>query len=261
MAESSNDALAGTGPLEAVGETVARSLRTDILRGHYRAGERLPSERDLSARFGASRALVREALKRLEQLGLADIQPGGARVRPLSEASLEVVGHLIELDGRLDVELLGQALSVMQALLGQAARAMSARASDAELAALQSLIDEMLEPSTASSRRIELRLALGHGIMAASQNLILQLISNGLLGQINPRLLATPRVAEPVLGAAPDAARVRALRDAIGNRDSDRIVELMRALMESTHAAVVAAIAATGNTRAADESPTEETCP
>ena len=51
--------------------SIAAELRDDILRGHYRSGERLPSERDLAERFGVHRSTVRSAVKRLEQLGIA----------------------------------------------------------------------------------------------------------------------------------------------------------------------------------------------
>jgi GntR family transcriptional repressor for pyruvate dehydrogenase complex len=43
-------------------DEIARALRDEILRGGYRPGERLPSERDLAARMGANRSSVREAL-------------------------------------------------------------------------------------------------------------------------------------------------------------------------------------------------------
>lgn len=59
---------------------IAALVRGEILDQRYREGERLPSERDLAVRFKASRGAVREALSQLEQIGLIDIQPGGARV-------------------------------------------------------------------------------------------------------------------------------------------------------------------------------------
>ena len=52
-------------------------LRNEILLGQYRQGERLPSERDLSARFDVTRNVVRESIKKLEQLGIASVTPGG----------------------------------------------------------------------------------------------------------------------------------------------------------------------------------------
>ena len=79
-------------------ERVARELREDILRRRYRSGDRLPSERDLAARMQVSRGAVREAFRALAQLGLIVIAPGGARAAPVEEASLDVLGHLIELD-------------------------------------------------------------------------------------------------------------------------------------------------------------------
>ena len=47
-------------------EEVAEVLRDEILRGQYRPGERLPSERELASRFETSRGAVREAVTKLE---------------------------------------------------------------------------------------------------------------------------------------------------------------------------------------------------
>ena len=65
-------------------ESIAAQLRNDILDGTYKAGERLPAERDLASRLGVNRGSVREALKKLEQMGLVVIRRGdGATVRHL----------------------------------------------------------------------------------------------------------------------------------------------------------------------------------
>ena len=61
-------------------EEITDILREEILRGQYRAGERLPSERDLSARFEANRGAVREAVKKLEQLGIVDVKPAAVNL-------------------------------------------------------------------------------------------------------------------------------------------------------------------------------------
>ena len=78
-------------------ECITATLRDEILSGQYRAGERLPSERDLASRFQANRGAIRESLKKLEQLGIASINPGGVRIIPLEEASLSIVGPLLDL--------------------------------------------------------------------------------------------------------------------------------------------------------------------
>lgn len=60
--------------------TASRALTTvlvrDILAGSYAPGERLPTEREMAEEFRVSRHVVREALKRLETLGLVRIRQG-----------------------------------------------------------------------------------------------------------------------------------------------------------------------------------------
>lgn len=51
-------------------------LSDGILAGEMRPGDKLPSDRNLSAMFGVGRTSVREALKVLSVLGLIDILPG-----------------------------------------------------------------------------------------------------------------------------------------------------------------------------------------
>ena len=57
-------------------EAVAHELLVLILGGHLAAGERLPSERQLAARFGVSRPTIREALSALESRGLVETRVG-----------------------------------------------------------------------------------------------------------------------------------------------------------------------------------------
>ena len=95
---------------------IAGLLRREILTGQYRIGERMPSERDLAARFKVSRGAVREALSQLEQQGVIEILPGGARVKPLEEASLAVLGPLLALEEVPDPELVDQFLEIFSML-------------------------------------------------------------------------------------------------------------------------------------------------
>ena len=106
-------------------EEVMSVLRREVLEGQYRPGERLPSERDLAARFQTTRGIVRVALKKLEQLGIADVQPGGARVVPVEQASLDVVGHLLALQDPPDPDLVDQVLEVAGALVAASALLLS----------------------------------------------------------------------------------------------------------------------------------------
>jgi GntR family transcriptional regulator, transcriptional repressor for pyruvate dehydrogenase complex len=70
---------------------IATRLEQAILGGEFAPGERLPSERVLSARLGVSRSVVREALGRLTSLGLVRSQHGsGTRVEAPSPRQLAV---------------------------------------------------------------------------------------------------------------------------------------------------------------------------
>lgn len=55
---------------EKVSQAVVRQIELLILRGILRPGERLPSERELSERFGVSRPSLREAVAYLQEAGL-----------------------------------------------------------------------------------------------------------------------------------------------------------------------------------------------
>ncbi|KIN71015.1 phosphonate metabolism transcriptional regulator PhnF [Sulfitobacter guttiformis] len=57
-------------------KAIAASLRQDIAEGLYRAGDKLPTEAVLSARFGVNRHTVRQALAALADEGLVHARRG-----------------------------------------------------------------------------------------------------------------------------------------------------------------------------------------
>ena len=57
-------------------QTIAREIQTMIQSGELKPGEKIPSQRDFSIRFGVSRASLREALLTLETLGLLKTEAG-----------------------------------------------------------------------------------------------------------------------------------------------------------------------------------------
>lgn len=78
-------------------EHIVRAIEQAMLAGEIAPGDRLPSERDLMARFASGRGTVREALIALKRMGLVSLSPGeracaiqptaGALVRELSGAA------------------------------------------------------------------------------------------------------------------------------------------------------------------------------
>jgi DNA-binding FadR family transcriptional regulator len=167
-------------PFTSQGSSIAANLRDDILSGHYRCGERLPSERDLAQSFGVHRSTIREAFKRLEQLGVAEIHPGGARVAPLENASLDVVEHLLALDSLPDPEILDQALEAISGFRAMAARLGTERADSVQRARMLSIIEAMMAADLEHEIQVNMVEELADCFVEASDNMVLRLMRNGL---------------------------------------------------------------------------------
>ena len=57
-------------------KAIADGLRDDIARLHYKAGDKLPTEAELAARYGVNRHTVRRALKDLAEAGMVHARRG-----------------------------------------------------------------------------------------------------------------------------------------------------------------------------------------
>lgn len=169
-------------------EVVLRVLRDEVLGGRFRPGERLPSERDLASRFETTRGVVRVALKKLEQLGVADVQPGGARVLPLSEASLDAVGHLLELDSLPDPELVDQILEMLGALMAASTRRSVERGLPEELSRSRKLVGELCRPDLGETERRALVHELGNVFLESNDNLVMGIARRSLRAELLARL-------------------------------------------------------------------------
>lgn len=59
-----------------VGEQVLEQMKRMLISGEWKAGQKLPSENELSEQFGISRITVRQALQKLNALGLLETRVG-----------------------------------------------------------------------------------------------------------------------------------------------------------------------------------------
>jgi GntR family transcriptional repressor for pyruvate dehydrogenase complex len=129
-------------------EDVAEQLRDAILDGRFPSGEKLPPERELAEEFRVNRTSVREAIKVLEGLGLVSVRQGdGATVRPLIDASFDILPPMIFHGGRIDAELIAELAEVMMPLLFEMARLAIARRRRGHLEALGRLRDVIADAS------------------------------------------------------------------------------------------------------------------
>ena len=88
---------------------IAAKLRRAIIEGAYGLNERLPAERELADLFKTSRGTIREALRRLQELGMVDRQIGSGTFvtyRQVSEHTeiADVTSPLELIEVRLGIE-------------------------------------------------------------------------------------------------------------------------------------------------------------
>ncbi|MEM7217190.1 MAG: GntR family transcriptional regulator [Pseudomonadota bacterium] len=223
---------------------IAEALIEDVLSQRYRVGERLPSERDLATRFEANRGAVREAMKRLEQLGLARIEPGGARVNPLSLASLDVVGYLMARGTLPDAGLIDQILTVFSALTAVAAEGVLRQGSDQDIEALRGAVAPLTRSDTTPLEHQAARFELMQMIMQQSGNLICQLIARTLFEQFAPSMEPLRPYAEAQINFETHAAYARQLDRALADRDVAALRATFEAFANLNRETIMAAFAA-----------------
>ena len=91
----------GTVTRDALPDQIAQRLIALITEKHLKPGDRLPPERELSAAMGVSRSSLREALRALAMLGVAEMRQGdGTYLTALDpETLMRPVGLVLALSG------------------------------------------------------------------------------------------------------------------------------------------------------------------
>lgn len=220
-------------------ELAAERIREEILRGTYRAGDRLPGERDMAARLGVNRGAVREALKTLELQGLVATRPGGTTVCALHDASIGVVRHLLRVDGVANRALIAQLLDVHEMLVAGAARLAIERGSDDDMLHASELAVALADPALQGDELIERFDQIVDVITKASGNLVLRLWRNTMRPALAEHL-------EPLRGAIrtepQHTAVVSRLVAAIRGRNADAAETAVRRLLRHRRDQLLAAL-------------------
>jgi GntR family transcriptional regulator, transcriptional repressor for pyruvate dehydrogenase complex len=118
--EKSNERFIPLKP-QRLSEEVFRQLKEAILEGHYKPGDRLPSEQAFCKAFGVGRPVIREALRFLENSGLITMKTGargGAFVQKIDASVLfNTFEGIVKLDEISMEELLEARLALEKAAL------------------------------------------------------------------------------------------------------------------------------------------------
>jgi GntR family transcriptional repressor for pyruvate dehydrogenase complex len=164
-----------------VSDQVFRALLEALLSGRYEPGEKLPTQRALAADLGVTMGSLREALKRLEQMGLIDVRHGDAmRVRDWREhGGLDVIAHLLLRSGGVDPGVLGDVFEARGLMLTELAELAAQRRTAAEARRLEELAAAIARAPDATAAQ-QLDFAFFTELAQAGGNLVFVLILNSI---------------------------------------------------------------------------------
>lgn len=156
-------------------EAIIDSIKTDIMCGKIRPGQKLPPERELAKKFNVSRTSVREALRTLEILGVVkSIQGSGNYITGDVEKSLVESMSIMFLLQQIDsIEF----YQFREALELKAAMLAVQNIDDEKIMNLEEIVSKMAE-SKDESARSALDKQLHDTIISASNNLMIIQILN-----------------------------------------------------------------------------------
>lgn len=160
---------------------VFASLLEAILGGRYAAGERLPGQRELARDLGVTITALREALKRLEQMGLIEVRHGaGMRVADVRErGTLDVLAPLLLRGGRLDPAVLRDVFEARTLMLGELAALAAVRRDEEQAERLRGLAAAFAAADDAAAAQ-EIDFAWATELAQAAGNLVFVLILNAI---------------------------------------------------------------------------------
>jgi DNA-binding FadR family transcriptional regulator len=164
---------------QRVAEEIVEQLRSLILTGQYAPGAKLPPERELAKKLGVNRASLREALKKLEHLGLVRIRQGdGTRVTNYMEtAGIELVSHLVAASSS-DPEIIGDVLEFRRVIGREVARLAATRVEEEDLSKLRELAERANDPDLPADQVFQLDFEFYVALTSATKNKVMGLLVN-----------------------------------------------------------------------------------
>jgi GntR family transcriptional repressor for pyruvate dehydrogenase complex len=127
-------------PKRKTHEILAGQLRDQIASGELVAGQRLPSEDELTAQYGIARTTLREALRVLESQGLLTIRRGRGGGPEVTHPSLEPAATALAVSLQLQGTTMGDLDEARRMIEPHVAGKLASSHTDEDIAALESAI-------------------------------------------------------------------------------------------------------------------------
>jgi GntR family transcriptional repressor for pyruvate dehydrogenase complex len=222
-------------------EQILGELEGAISAGTLQAGDRLPPERDLAARYGVSRTSVREAIRVLEAMGIVSVRRGaehgvvlmqepGNAFQPVLR--LLVALRHVSLDDAIEFRVMVEAGAARRlAAIGDASADEVGRGDEAAgrgRGALAELLDRMEAPDVAQREFHALDATFHVKLVRTTGNALLNLVEDAVDGLLRKIVTDVALVAWDWDAIRPQLiAQHRAIHDAIAAGDGDRAAALV----------------------------------
>ena len=165
-----------------VHEEIIAQIRRQLAEGHWKSGDRLPSERDLSERFKVSRASVREAIRALESAGLVRIKNGeGTYVASGPEAFLSPLVSVLLQQKDVYLDIFEARKVIEPEIAALAAR----RASSEEIHKLEGILEEQARQIAQGESGVEADTAFHSLLTQSTKNKIFLRLSDAIVDSLH----------------------------------------------------------------------------
>jgi DNA-binding FadR family transcriptional regulator len=173
--------LAGSKQTRTTSREITLRLLREFVAGTYLAGTKLPTERKLAEEFGVSRNVMREALKRIEALGLITIRHGAGIF--LENVQMTAGLELLDVffyreDGTINEDFLEDIYEAREALTRVVVRSVAIHRNQDEVDRLKELMLQRRESLHDPERLTLINLEWFRVLAGATHNIVFNLIFN-----------------------------------------------------------------------------------
>lgn len=174
-------------------DAIVQHMAEWICSGSVKPGDELPAESELARRFAVSKAVVREALQRMGEMGVVEIRHGKSTT--IREQGSEPLAQYFQFAVRTSAKGLREVVELRRALETHTVSLAARYITEPELEALRRLVEVLSENRTNSEVWIPTNAAFHMILMKASRNVLMTRLFEALSGPIEEsmRRLHAPR--------------------------------------------------------------------
>jgi GntR family transcriptional regulator, transcriptional repressor for pyruvate dehydrogenase complex len=219
---------------QSLSDRLARRIRGLIQRGDYHEGDKLPPIMEMARRFGVGHPTVREALKRLETMGVVEVRHGSGVYVSRSEEVLVLASR--DFAGTVTKKLLTDLIRARMPLEMQSVSDAVENATDENLQEMRRLLTQAEENLDNDEVLNSVNMAFHRQIAIASGNTVLV----QLLDVLRELFTEEQRLILDIFGSRTrDHKEHLAILEALEQRNATLGVERMRKHLEGVQDAVL----------------------